>query len=148
MDWRQCKVFRIRCSSSDVRLAVSWNSDSNRNQQKGVQQETAHSACSCSHMYPRPLLYPCFMTPFGSKIIYGRGYIHMIIHYNCTRQFIVALLFADLLSISPSFYEMIFILVPLMLLRNWGRYAHTLRTHAQKGEYSCALAQTAPLLRS
>ena len=30
----------------------------------------------------------------------GTG-IHMIIHYNCTRQFLVALVFADLPSLSP-----------------------------------------------
>ena len=36
---------------------------------------------------------------------------NMIIHYNCTRQFLVARVFADLPSLSPSIHEMIFILV-------------------------------------
>ena len=37
--------------------------------------------------------------------------MHMIIHYNCIRLFLVALVVADLPSLSPSFYEMIFTLV-------------------------------------
>ena len=71
------------------------------NQQKGVQQVTAYSAVAVNDnnniMYPRPCLYP-----FWVKNDIGTG-IHMIIHYNCTiyRQFLVALLFADLPSLSP-----------------------------------------------
>ena len=57
----------------------------------------------------------------------------MIIHCNCTRQFLVALIFADLPSLSP-FID--FILVPLIfLLVVECQGAPTLHTHAQKREY-------------
>ena len=86
------------------------------NLQKGVQQETAYSAVVVNdhNMYPYQCLYPCFYDPFWVKN-YRDGDIRMIIHYmyNCTiyRQFLVALLFADLPSLSPSFHEMIFTLI-------------------------------------
>ena len=77
------------------------------NQQKGVQQETAYSAVVVNdHMYPRPCLYHFV---FGTKKDIGTG-IHSY------RQFLVALLFADLPSLSPSFHEMIFTLVPQIFL--------------------------------
>ena len=76
----------------------------------------------------------------------------MIIHYNCTRQFLVALVFADLPSLSPSFHEMIFILVPPMVvakLEHQGAPKILIRAyipHACANIYAaCALAQTAPL---
>ena len=75
------------------------------NQQKQVQQETAYSAVVVNdHMYPRPCLYhfSCFYDPFWVKNDIGTG-IHMIIHYIQLhyRQFLVALVFADLPSLSP-----------------------------------------------
>ena len=38
------------------------------------------------------------------------------IHYNCTRQFLVALVFADLPSLFPFILRNVFILVPLIVL--------------------------------
>ena len=65
------------------------------NQQKRVQQETVvvneHDCVSPS----RYIVY----NPFWVKN--NNGYNNnMIIHYNCTRQFLVALVFADLPSLS------------------------------------------------
>ena len=63
------------------------------NQQKGVQQETVYNAVD------HPCL--CFDDPFWVKNDIGTGILvlHMIqLHY---RQFLVALLFADLPSLSP-----------------------------------------------
>ena len=69
------------------------------NQYKEVQQETAYSAVVVNdHMYPRPGLDPCFYDPFWVKNDIGTG-IHLLqLHY---RQFLVALLFTDLPSLSP-----------------------------------------------
>ena len=57
-------------------------------------------------MYPRPHLYTSFfhvsMTPFMSKMMWERGYIITAPY----RQFLVALVFADLPSIHPFFHEM------------------------------------------
>ena len=90
------------------------------NQQKGVQQETAYSAVVVNDhiMYPRPCLYHLsyFYDPFWVKSDIGTG-IHMIIHYNCT---IGSFLLHSFLLIyhpyPPSFHEMIFILVPLIVV--------------------------------
>ena len=74
------------------------------NQQKGVQQETAYSAVVVNdHMYPRPCLYHfnvSNITLLGQKRYRdGDTYDHSLqLHY---RQFLVALLFADLSSLSP-----------------------------------------------
>ena len=71
------------------------------NQQKGVQQETAYSAVVVNdHMYPRPCLYLSNITLLGQKRYRdGDTYDHSLqLHY---RQFLVALLFADLSSLSP-----------------------------------------------
>ena len=71
------------------------------NQQKGVQQEAAYSAVVLNdHMYPRPCLYHFFMFLLGQKRYRdGDTYDHSIqLHY---RQLLVALLFADLPSLSP-----------------------------------------------
>ena len=74
------------------------------NQQKGVQQEAAYSAVVVNdHMYPRPYIV------FGQKGVIETGkndigidgdtYDHSLqLHY---RQYLVALLFADLPSLSP-----------------------------------------------
>ena len=61
------------------------------NQQKVVQQETAYSAVVMNdHMYPRP------KSDIGRD---GDTYDHSLqLHY---RQFLVALLFADLPSLFP-----------------------------------------------
>ena len=87
------------------------------NQQKGVQQDTAYSAVVVNdHMYPRPCLYHFSnMTLLGQKRYRdGDTYDHSLqLHY---RQYLVAHLFADLPSLSPSFHEMIFTLVPLIFL--------------------------------
>ena len=72
------------------------------NQQKVVQQETAYSAVTVvvnDHiMYPHPCLYRFYnyMTPFRSKR-YRDGDTYDQLHY---RQYLVALLFADLPSLS------------------------------------------------
>ena len=67
------------------------------NQQKGVQQDTAYSAVVVNdHMYPRPN-----MTLLGQKRYRDRDtyYDHSLqLHY---KQYLVALLFADLPSLSP-----------------------------------------------
>ena len=71
------------------------------NQQKGVQQDTAYSAVVVNdHMYPRPCLYVSNMTLLGQKQYRdGDTYDHSLqLHY---RQYLVALLFADLPSLSP-----------------------------------------------
>ena len=74
------------------------------NQQKGVQQDTAYSAVVVNdHMYPRPCLYHfnvSNMTLLGQKRYRdGDTYDHSLqLHY---RQYLVALLFADLPSLSP-----------------------------------------------
>ena len=71
------------------------------NQQKGVQQDTAYSAVVVNdHMYPCPCLYHFNMTLLGQKRYRdGDTYDHSLqLHY---RQFLVALLFADLPSLSP-----------------------------------------------
>ena len=76
------------------------------NQQKGVQQDTAYSAIIVvnDHMYARPSLYNFlmfFMTLLGQKRYRdGDTYDHslQLLHY---RQYLVALLFADLPSLSP-----------------------------------------------
>ena len=67
------------------------------NQQKGVQQDTAYSAVVVNdHMYPRPCLYHFFML---QRYRDGDTYDHSLqLHY---RQYLVALLFADLPSLSP-----------------------------------------------
>ena len=75
------------------------------------------------------------MTLLGQNDI-GTG-IHMIIHYQL--QYLVALLFDDLPSLSPSFHEMIFILVPLIFLLLKRQGALKMAYIA----YACALAQTA-----
>ena len=71
------------------------------NQQKGVQQEAAYRAVVVNdHMYPRPYIV------FGPKGVIetdigidGDTYHHSLqLHY---RQYLVALLFADLPSLSP-----------------------------------------------
>ena len=73
------------------------------NQQKGVQQDTAYSAVVVNdHMYPH-IIFSCFYDPFWAKnYIYRDGdayYDHSLqLHY---RQLLVALLFADLPSLSP-----------------------------------------------
>ena len=68
------------------------------NQQKGVQQETAYSAVVVNdHMYPRPCLYHVSMTLLGQKR-YRDGDHSLQLHY---RQFLVALLFADLATPIP-----------------------------------------------
>ena len=74
----------------------------------------------------------------------------MIIHYNCTRKFLVALVFADLPSLSPF----ISILVPLIFLlvvakpgrtKNANTGIHYTRMRKIANIYAaCALAQTAP----
>ena len=67
-------------------------------QQKGVQQETAYSAVVVNdHMYPHPCLYNFFIFIWGQKR-YRDGDTYDQLHY---RQFLVALLFADLPSLSP-----------------------------------------------
>ena len=65
------------------------------NQQKGVQQDTAYSAVVVNdHMYPRPCLYHSNMTLLGQKQYRdGDTYDQL--------QYLVALLFADLPSLSP-----------------------------------------------
>ena len=65
------------------------------NQQKGVQQDTAYSAVVVNdHMYPRP--YRNIKNDIGMD---GDTYDHSLqLHY---RQYLVALLFADLPSLSP-----------------------------------------------
>ena len=73
------------------------------NQQKGMQQETAYSAVVVNdHVSPSmPIaFFHVYMTPFGSKRYRdGDTYDHSLqLHY---RQFLVALLFADLPSLSP-----------------------------------------------
>ena len=75
------------------------------NQQKGVQQNTAYSAVVVNDlMYPRPCLYHFFSCfyPFWVKNDIGMGihnYDHSLqLHY---RQYLVALLFGDLPSLSP-----------------------------------------------
>ena len=74
------------------------------NQQKGVQQDTAYSAVVVNdHMYPRPCLYHfnvSNMTLLGQKRYRdGDTYDHSLqLHY---RQYLVALLFTDLPSLSP-----------------------------------------------
>ena len=71
------------------------------NQQKGVQQDTAYSAVVVNdHMYPRPCLYHFNVTLLGQKRYRdGDTYDHSLqLHY---RQNLVALLFADLPSLSP-----------------------------------------------
>ena len=73
------------------------------NQQKGVQQDTAYSAVVVNdHMYPVPI---SFSTQKGHRSIKndigmdGDTYDHSLqLHY---RQYLVALLFADLPSLSP-----------------------------------------------
>ena len=77
------------------------------NQQKGVQQDTAYSAVVVNdHMYPRPCLAISFFN-----VSMCDTYDHSLqLHY---RQYLVVLLFADLPSLSPSFHEMIFILVTI-----------------------------------
>ena len=73
----------------------------------------------------------------------------MIIHYNCTRQFLVPLICHPY---PPSFS--IFILVPLMVVVSARAHqqctGNTVRTRTQKNANTayraCALAQTAPLL--
>ena len=65
------------------------------NQQKGVQQETAYSAVVVT--VPAYIIFSCFYDPFWVENDIGTG-IHTIIQY---RQFLVALLFADLPSLSP-----------------------------------------------
>ena len=69
------------------------------NQQKGVQQDTA--VVVNDHMYPRPCLYHfnvSNMTLLGQKRYRDGDYHSLQLHY---RQYIVALLFADLPSLSP-----------------------------------------------
>ena len=62
-------------------------------------------------------------------------------YYNCTRLFLIALVIADLASLSPYIHEMIFILVPLIFLlvvvklERQGApkmIGHTLRMHARR----------------
>ena len=73
------------------------------NQQKGVQQDTAYSAVVVNdHMYPRPCLYHS-MTLLGQKR-YRDGDTHSLqLHY---RQYLVALLFADLATIPIPLHFM------------------------------------------
>ena len=71
------------------------------NKQKGVQQDTAYSTVVVhDHMYPPVPAYiilKCFYDPFGSKTGIP-NYDHALqLHY---RQYLVALLFADLASLS------------------------------------------------
>ena len=72
------------------------------NQQKGVQQDTAYSAVVVNGIpVPAYIIFSCFYSPFWSKTIYRDGdtYDHSLqLHY---RQYLVALLFADLPSLSP-----------------------------------------------
>ena len=73
------------------------------NQQKVVQQETAYSAVVVNvHMYPHPYIVfdPKGVIYISMKKRYRqrRGYHSLQLHY---RQFLVALLFADLPSLSP-----------------------------------------------
>ena len=81
------------------------------NQQKGVQQETTYSGVVVNdHII-------CFDDPFWVKINIGTG-IHMIIHYNCTIGSILLHFFLLIYHPYPlSFHEMIFILVPLIILK-------------------------------
>ena len=81
------------------------------NKQKQVQQETAclYGAVvdvQCTCMYPRPHLYStCLYDPFGVKKRCRDGDT-----FTTTapyRQSLVALVFADLPSLHPFFYEMI-----------------------------------------
>ena len=70
------------------------------NQQKGVQQEAAYSAVV---VYPRPYIVfgpkGVIETGKNDKGIDGDTYDHSLqLHY---RQYLVALLFADLPSLSP-----------------------------------------------
>ena len=71
------------------------------NQQKGVQQDTAYSAVVVNdHMYPRPYIVFDPKGSFKNDIgMDGDTYDHSLqLHY---RQYLVALLFADLPSLSP-----------------------------------------------
>ena len=72
------------------------------NQQKGVQQETAYSAVVVNDrtvaMYPYSWLYRFYIPLFGQKR-YRDVDIHSL-ELHC-RQFLVALVFADLPSLSP-----------------------------------------------
>ena len=56
-----------------------------------------NSVHAVDNIYPLPptSFFHVSMTPFGT------GIHIMIIHYNCTMQFLVALVFADLPSLSP-----------------------------------------------
>ena len=84
------------------------------NQQKVVQQETAYSAVVAPSL---PIsFFHVSMTPFESKRYRdGDTYDHSLqLHY---RQFLVALLFADLHPYPPSFHVIIFTLVPQIVLR-------------------------------
>ena len=76
--------------------------DSDGKQQKRVEQETAYSAVVVN---VSPSLPISFSSCFYVKSDIGTG-IHVIIHY---KQFLVALVFADLPSLSHSFHRMIFI---------------------------------------
>ena len=61
---------------------------------------------------PSYIIFSCFCDPFRVKNDIGTGNIH----YNCTRQFLVALVLLICHPYPHSFLEMIFILVPLMFL--------------------------------
>ena len=79
------------------------------NQQKRVQQEAAYSAVVVNdHLYPCP--YIVFDPKGVTKNDIGMDgdtYDYSLqLHY---RQFIVALFFADLPSLSPSFHEHLYI---------------------------------------
>ena len=70
------------------------------NQQKGVPQETVYSAVVVNVCIPVPayIIFSCFYDPFWVKNDIGMGIHSLQLHY---RQFLVALLFTDLPSLSP-----------------------------------------------
>ena len=53
----------------------------------------------------------------------------MIIHYNCTRQFLVALVFADLPSLSPFISIVVPLIFLLVVVKQPKEKGDTLRTH-------------------
>ena len=108
---------------------MKWRGIGMVNQQKGVQQDTAYSAVVVNdHMYPRPYIVfdpkgviETWKNDIGMD---GDTYDHSLqLHY---RQYLVALLFADLPSLSPfiswnDFYTCIHktVCVCVNHVRNW-----------------------------
>ena len=106
------------------------------NQQKQAQQETAYMV---HHMYPCPPLHVS-MTPFGSKTMKNRGYIQLH-HIGSLLLHLLLLIYHPY---TPSFHEMIFILVPAIISLG---AVNLERQCAPKCivTYACAIAKTAPL---